>query len=180
MPADAERKKGNYLKPIYLIGAYGLKYAPRLSTHLSLPVLRARKEKDSVPFSPLEKPFRECRAALITTGGVHLKNQVPFDTASWQGDPTYREITSSVAASDLEIHHGHYDQGYAERDIDVLFPLDRLRELVGVGVLGSLARSHFGFMGFVMDHDELESRYAPEVAGKLLRDGVDLVILTPG
>ena len=31
------------------------------------------------PWNEMTKPVSECRLALITTGGVHLKSQVPFD-----------------------------------------------------------------------------------------------------
>ena len=32
---------------------------------------------DHVPFVRLRKPLRDCRLALVTTGGVHLRSQPP-------------------------------------------------------------------------------------------------------
>ena len=175
---QAGRMLMNVWKPVDKLGAYALKYAPRLTTRVSLPLLRARK--DTVPFTPFSKQFSESRAALVTTTGVHLRNQRPFDTASRAGDPTYREIPSSTPASELEIHHGHYDQADAEKDINVVFPIEIMRELAADGIIGSLAKTFYGFMGYVMKFEQLERKYSPEVAGKLLLDNVDLVILTPG
>lgn len=52
---------------------------------------------DDTPFTPLRKPLRECRFALITTGGVHLRDQPPYDMADPRGDPTYRSIPRTPA-----------------------------------------------------------------------------------
>lgn len=168
----------NIWKPIDVAGKYGLKYAPRLTSRLTLFLLKAMKE--TIPFTPFELNFPECRAALVTTTGVHLESQQPFDTGNRGGDPTYREIPSSIDASELMISHGHYDQADAEKDINVIFPIERMRELVEMGVLGSLASKFYAFMGFVLRYESLERKYAPEVAARLAGDSVDLAILTPG
>lgn len=143
-----------------------------------MPLLKIREK--TIPFSPFDKDLTLARAALVSTTGVHLRSQTPFDLASRRGDPTYREIPSSASVSDMVITHGHYDQADAERDLNVVFPIERLRELVDEGVLGSLAPTFFSFMGFVLDTKYLEETYAPEAAAKLSAEDVDLVILTPG
>ena len=47
------------------------------------------------------------------------------------------------------------------------------------GEIGSLAPTHYAFMGYQMNTDEWRERYAPEVAGRLRQEEVDAVFLTP-
>ena len=63
----------------------------------------------------------------------------------------------------------------------MIFPLDQFRDLVDLGVVGSMGPRNFGFMGHI-DADQvgiLNGRTAPEVAAKLRDDGVDFAFLTP-
>lgn len=136
---------------------------------------------DAIPFTRLVKPLANCRVALITTGGIHLPSQRPFDMENPDGDPSYREIPGDVALDSVTITHKYYDHRDADRDINVIFPLDHLRELVAQEVLGSIAPRHFGFMGHI-DQDLVEvlnRETAPDVAAKLRDDQVDFTLLTP-
>jgi D-proline reductase (dithiol) PrdB len=128
------------------------------------------------PFVRPEKSLDRSRLALVTTGGVHLPGQPRFDIDDPAGDCSYREIPTS--ASDLTWTHAYYrpDEG---SDLDAVFPLDTLRGLVGDGVVGELSRRHFSFMGAIHDQTPLVEDTAPEVAGKLVEDQVDVVLLTP-
>ena len=123
-----------------------------------------------------EKPLRESRLALVTTGGVHLPEQPRFDIDDPLGDCSYREIPAD--ARGLTWTHAYYapDRG---ADLDSVFPLWTLRGLVAEGVVGEINRRHFSFMGAIHDPGPLVGRTAPEVAGKLVEDGVDVVLLTP-
>ena len=58
-----------------------------------------------------------------------------------------------------------------------MFPLDRLRELAAEGVIGSVAATHYAFMG-ATDPVQMEP-YAREVASQLKSDAVDAVLLSP-
>ena len=128
------------------------------------------------PFVRPKKPLSECRVALVTTGGVHLPDQARFDIDDPAGDCSYREIPAG--ATELTWTHAYYrpDGG---TDLDSVFPLWTLRELVEEGVVGGLAPRHFSFMGAIHDPAPLAEETAPEVAGKLAADGVDAVLLTP-
>jgi D-proline reductase (dithiol) PrdB len=128
------------------------------------------------PFVRPEKSLDRSRLALVTTGGVHLPGQPRFDIDDPAGDCSYREIPTS--ASDLTWTHAYYrpDEG---SDLDAVFPLDTLRGLVGDGVVGELSGRHFSFMGAIHDPTPLVEDTAPEVAGKLVEDQVDVVLLTP-
>jgi D-proline reductase (dithiol) PrdB len=134
-----------------------------------------------IPFARLRKPLRAARVALLTTAGVHLRAQLPFDMVNPDGDPTYREIPGTVDVGELMITHKYYDHTDADADLNVVFPLAHFRDLVRKGVIGSLAPRHFGFMGHI-DQAEvacLNTKTAPEVAAKLRADGVDFAFLTP-
>ena len=128
------------------------------------------------PFVRPEKPLERSRLALVTTGGVHLPDQRRFDIDDFEGDCSYREIPTG--AEDLTWTHAYYrpDEG---SDLDAVFPLRTLRELVEDGLVGELGPRHFSFMGAIHDPTPLVDAPAPEVAGRLLEDGVDAALLTP-
>jgi D-proline reductase (dithiol) PrdB len=131
-----------------------------------------------IPFHPFNKQLSECKVALVTTAGVHVKDQKPFNTT--MGDWTYRKIPSYTDVNDLTISHSHYDKSEALKDINVVFPIERLQELAKQHVVGSVASNHYGFMGYIPYTKPLVNGTAVEVARKLANDGVDIVILTPG
>ena len=138
-------------------------------------------DESAIPFVRLNKPLSAARGVLITTGGIHLRAQLPFDMETSDGDPTYREIPGDVALDQITITHKYYDHRDADADLNVVFPLAHFCDLVGQGVLGSLAPRHFGFMGHIEGDlvTTLTQRSAPEVAAKLRADGVDFAFLTP-
>ncbi len=129
-----------------------------------------------VPFARPTKPLRESKLALVTTGGVHLLQQPRFDIDDPAGDCSYREIPSS--AQKLTWTHAYHrpDEG---SDLDAVFPLWTLRDLVSTGRVGSLNPRHFSFMGAIHETAPLSEKTAPEVADKLVEDGADAVLLTP-
>ena len=128
------------------------------------------------PFVRPKKPLDRSRLALVTTGGVHLPEQPRFDIDDPTGDCSYREIPTS--ANDLTWTHAYYrpDEG---SDLDAVFPLQTLLRLVGDGAVGALSERHFSFMGAIHDPTPLVESTAPEVAHKLAKDRVDVVLLTP-
>ena len=128
------------------------------------------------PFVRPEKPLRESRIALVTTGGVHLPEQPRFDIDDPAGDCSYREIPTGTR--ELTWTHAYHrpDEG---SDLDAVFPLWTLRGLVSTGDVGSLNPRHFSFMGAIHETAPLSEKTAPEVADKLLKDGADAVLLTP-
>ena len=140
--------------------------------------LAAGKSHEPCPFTPLGKELAQARVAMITTTGIYVEGQEPFDTEAALGDPTFRAIPSDVDVSRLRIAHTHFPHQRAEEDINVIFPLERLRELVDEKAIGSLAALHYSF-GFDLHVKELVDS-AREMAGALAEDGVDVVLLTPG
>ena len=49
-----------------------------------------------------------------------------------------------------------------------------------MGIIGTVAPMHFGFMGFIPDGRRLRDTTAPIVAERLLNQGTDAIVLTPG
>jgi D-proline reductase (dithiol) PrdB len=135
---------------------------------------------DEVPFVQLAKPLRACRLALVTTGGVHLRTQPPFDMGDSRGDPSFRAIPPDSPAEALTITHDYYDHRDAEQDLNILFPLALGRELAAQGHLGGLGTS-YSFMGHIEPPHvaTLLRRSAPEVAQRLRQEQIDAVLLTP-
>jgi D-proline reductase (dithiol) PrdB len=113
--------------------------------------------------------------ALVTTAGVHLRDQEPFDL---EGDNTWRIIPGDVEASQLMVTHEHYDHRDADEDINVVFPIDRLRELAAEGIIAGVSDKHLGFMGYTQQFRDLYDRAAPEIARVISRSQADGVILT--
>lgn len=139
-------------------------------------------EFDNVPWTPVTKLLDKSRIAIVTTAGVHHKYQTPFDMNDPDGDPSFMEIAITGEVSDLMITHDYYDHSDADRDINIVFPIERLKEFEAEGIIGKLAERHYGFMGHIQGRhvQSLIDHYAPEVARRLKRDKVDFVLLTPG
>lgn len=134
-----------------------------------------------VPFTPYERELSRATVALVSAGGVHLKSQEPFNIADDLGDMTFRIIDGDVQASDLMVTHHHYDHADADRDINVVFPIDPLRALVREGFIGEVARLHIGYLGFTMQLKQMYEEVAPQIAEEIEKKSrADVVVLTGG
>ncbi|MFQ5702592.1 MAG: glycine/sarcosine/betaine reductase selenoprotein B family protein [Gemmatimonadales bacterium] len=147
--------------------------------------LKGKRWEDAIPSPGLAKPGRplaEAKVGLLTSAGVHLHTQEPFDMINPEGDATYRVIPEDVAVTDLRITHDYYDHGAADRDVNCVFPLERLREMAREGILGATAPRHVGFMGHILgsERGKLVARSAGEIAELFAADGVDIVLASPG
>jgi D-proline reductase (dithiol) PrdB len=131
----------------------------------------------STPFSLPKRPLDRARLAIVTSAGLHLRDDKPFSN----GDPTFRAIPSTVAASELLQSHTSigFDRTAVLEDINVVFPIDRLREMQAAGKVGEFASTFYSFMGAQRDVSKIREQTAPVVAELLLEDGVDVVLLTP-
>ncbi|MHB9150731.1 MAG: glycine/sarcosine/betaine reductase selenoprotein B family protein [Thermoleophilia bacterium] len=137
--------------------------------------------EDETPWAPFATRLTEARVALVTTGGLYLPPDPPFDVDAPLGDPSFRMIPPNVALSDLLIAHTHYGHQRADRDRNVVFPLDRLREMAADGVIGGLGPRAYSF-GFTVQTEQLidpGAGSAHELARLLAEDGVDAVLFAP-
>ena len=115
--------------------------------------------------------------AIATAAGVHHKDDKRFNLA---GDFTFRVIKDTMPSSELMVSHGGYDNGDVNKDINCMFPIDRLHELAKDGVIKGVAPVHFGFMGGGGNQEKFKNETGPEIARQLKEEGVDAVILTAG
>jgi D-proline reductase (dithiol) PrdB len=141
-----------------------------------------RWESGDIPWTSLKKPLNESTVAVVTTAGVHRKDQRPFNMNDPNGDPAYREVGSDIPVNELMITHDYYDHTDADKDINIVYPVTRLKELVAEGIIGNVAKTNYSFMGHIDGPHlyTLMSVTAPEVSSHLYRQGVDCVLLTPG
>lgn len=137
---------------------------------------------EGIPWTPFVKGLSICKVAIVTTAGVHLKSQKPFDMEDKEGDPTFREVPRDVPKSSLTITHKYYDHTDADKDINIIFPIDRLFEMKERGEIGGVAELSYSFMGHILGRhtNTLVEETAPEVATRLKNAGIDVVLLTPG
>ena len=134
---------------------------------------------DDVPWTSYKGRPSEQTFALITSGGLYLKDrQPPFDTVSIHGDTSFREIPKSVRQQDLGIAHAHYDHTLAEQDINVIFPIQRFLELENEGIIGKVAETHYSF-SYVNDVVTLVTETVPRVISRIVAEGVDILFLVP-
>ncbi len=140
---------------------------------------------EAIPWTPVSKPLAESKVALLSTAGLSMKGDEPFDMEMerrnpMRGDPSWRQLAFDVAATDIEANHLHIDTGYLLRDLNVALPTERLAELVAQGVVGSVADHHYSTMGYQgNDTSELEQVSAPAIAEAMKSDSVDLALLAP-
>jgi len=137
------------------------------------------RKDDAVPLAPLRVPLSEARISFVSSSGVQPKGTLPFDNTHPVGDFSFRRVPSTSTAADLEIHQIKYPTHGALEDINVLYPLDRLREFVAEGRVGGLTRDFFSFIGYNMDPPRFESETAEAIADAVQADGADAVLLAP-
>lgn len=138
-------------------------------------------ESDTTPWTPFSTPLAHSKLALVTTAGLHLRDDVPFLSDPKGGDSSYRIIPSTAKATDILQSHVSigFDHTAFYRDMNVTFPLDRLQELAERGVIGSVAPYAYSFMGAIRNPRRLIEDSGPEVAKRLQDEGAEVVLLTP-
>src|SRR5438552_14638141 len=134
-----------------------------------------------VPFSIFVLDLSKSKIAIVTAGGMLLIDQESFNIADELGDRTYREIPPDVDSSQLMVTHHHYDHSDADEDINVVFPIDVLRDLEAEGFIGGIAKRHIGYMGYTMQLKAMYEGTAREIANEIDKGSrADAVILTGG
>lgn len=129
---------------------------------------------DQTPFVTGVTP-ETARIAIVSTAGLHRRSDRPFAL----GEAGYRVLPVDVDASDLLMSHvsTNFDRTGFQLDINMVLPLDRLKELAGQGVIGSVADYHYSFMG-ATDPMPMEQE-ARSLAGILKQEQVDSILLVP-
>ena len=129
---------------------------------------------DTTPFVTGPK-LAERRVAIVSSAALIRRGDRPFDFGSGE----YRAVPGHWDTADILMSHvsiNHDRNGY-RRDLNVLYPIDRLRELAAEGIIGSVAGTHFSVMGSTDPAEMVES--ADGIAAALHADRVNAVVLCP-
>jgi len=136
---------------------------------------------DPVPWTALTRPLSEARLALVSSAGLYRNGvDAPFARRPG-GDASVRWIPSDVPAQSLAIGQTSeaFDRTALEQDRNEAWPVDRLGEAVGEGLIGALNHRHVSFNGSITAPGRLVHRTAPVVATALRADAVDVALLVP-
>lgn len=160
-----------------------------LRTQVPSPV---RPDLPDAPFAPLQKPLHEATIALFSSGAIHRDDQPPFYPASMTYEEAVRNdrsalervaslrvIPADTPEERLRASHVAYDIRAAQKDINVMFPLTRFRELAQQGVIGAVAKNNYSFQGLT-NIPRLRDETSPQWAQMLKDAHVDAVFLTAG
>lgn len=133
---------------------------------------------DTVEAGPwlTSKPLSECTVAVVSTAGLHRRDDRPFAF----GALDYRLIAGDEDPASLVMSHvsTNFDRSALQQDLNVCFPMDRLRELADSGKIAGLAQWHYSFMGAIANPVTLEAM-GEEVGRLLAADGVGVALLIP-
>jgi D-proline reductase (dithiol) PrdB len=137
-----------------------------------------------IPWAAPRRPLAESTIALVSTAGLALSEDIPFDREAerrdpWWGDPSFRMIPREATGKEVKAHHLHVDLGPVEADLDCVFPLGRLGELERGGEIGRSAPTHYSFMGYTLRPRSLLTQSVPAMIARMRAEGVDLVLLVP-
>jgi len=150
---------------------------------MSLTAIKGLQSEIYVPitpppvWTPVTKEIKDMTVALVTAAGVHMKKDKRFNLA---GDTTYRVVPNDGGTDNMMVSHGGYDNADVNKDINCMFPVDRLNELVAEGYIKAAAPNHYTFMGGGGNQDVFTNQTGPEIAELLKKEGVDAAILTGG
>jgi D-proline reductase (dithiol) PrdB len=136
---------------------------------------------DPVPWTRLSKPLNQSRVALVSSAGFVAPGQPPFDHQVRGGDVSFRQIPAELPARELREFHrsDSFNHDGLKADANLGFPIDRLRDLQQSGRIGQVNHRHLSFMGSITAPGRLVKQTAPEAAGWLADDQVDVALLVP-
>src|SRR5438552_13755073 len=93
--------------------------------------------RSCIPYTPLKRDLKECRIALVSTSGAYVEGMQPFG----DNDLSFRLIPSDTDTKKIRFVPGHFDTSKGAQDPNIMFPLDRLRELWSNGEISGLTEN---------------------------------------
>jgi hypothetical protein len=140
--------------------------------------------KAYIPWTPMKKPLSQTTIALVTSAGINLKTDPPFDMErekreTFWGDRSYRIIPKGTTENDIDVNHLHINTKYIKKDINVMLPLSRMVEFEQEGIIGQLAPSSFSFYGYQWENTDFLKEAVEPISKKMVDERVEAVLLTP-
>jgi len=140
--------------------------------------------KDYIPWTPMKKPLNQTTIALVTSAGISLKTDPPFDMERekrepiW-GDRSYRSIPRGTTEKDINVNHLHINTNWIKQDINVILPLARMAEFEKEKVIGRLAPMAYSFYGFQWQNTDFLKEAIEPISTRMKSEGVEAVLMTP-
>lgn len=131
--------------------------------------------RSCIPYTPLKRPLNECRVALVSTSGAYVEGTPPFT----DNDLSFRLIPNDTDTKTIRFVPGHFDPSKGAEDANIMFPLDRLRELVTSAEIAKLAEHHIS-MGLTTELRKLKEVVSWEIADAVMKLRPNVVVLTGG
>jgi D-proline reductase (dithiol) PrdB len=156
---------------------------PSLSAWIQI-FIRDREFNGMIPWTPMSKPLSRTTLSLVTSAGISLRTDPPFDMerekreAIW-GDRSYRSIPRGTTEKEIDVNHLHINTTYIKQDINVMLPLARMAEFEKEGIIGRLAPTSYSFYGFQWENTEFLKEAIAPISRKMKLEGVGAVLLTP-
>jgi D-proline reductase (dithiol) PrdB len=129
---------------------------------------------DTTPFVS-GPPLAERRVAIVSSAALIRRGDTPFPF----GSAEVRFLPDDVPLNDLLISHVsiNFDRSGYQRDVNTVYPIERLRQLATQGVIGSVAPTHYTVMGST-EPSTMEGA-ADQISGQLRQERVNAVLLSP-
>lgn len=124
----------------------------------------------------LVSPLASARIALLTSAALRTPAQPAFVPPE---DTSYRLIAAEPYSTDLVMDHRSPLGLNPREDPEIVFPRAALIALAQRGVIGSVASTHFSFVGGTRNHYGIEKELAPTLAVELKKENVELALLVP-
>jgi D-proline reductase (dithiol) PrdB len=140
--------------------------------------------KGAIPWTPMSKPLSQTAIALVTSAGISLKSDPPFNMERekreplW-GDRSFRTIPRETTERDIEVNHLHINTTYIKQDINVILPLARMAEFERERTIGRLAPTAYSFYGFQWQNTDFLKEAIEPISKKMKVEDVEAVLLTP-
>ena len=140
--------------------------------------------KGTIPWTPMSKPLNQTTLALVTSAGISLKTDPPFDMEREKKDPlwgdrSFRAIPRGTTEKEIDVNHLHINTNLVKQDINVILPLARMAEFEKEKIIGRLAPTAYSFYGFQWQNTDF-LKEAIEPISKMMKDEkVEAVLLTP-
>src|SRR5262249_42014629 len=139
---------------------------------------RGEMSRRCVPYAPFDRDLAEATIGIVGTTGIYAKSEAAFPTED-PGSIEFRSVGADAPLADLAIAHHHYDHSEADRDPNIVFPLETLRELARDGVIAAPAAKHFS-LGFTTRLRELYEQTFPQLVREVERSRADAVLVVAG
>jgi len=138
----------------------------------------------SIPWTPMSKPLSQTTIALVTSAGISLKSDPPFDMERekreplW-GDRSFRMIPRGTTEKDIDVNHLHINTTHIKKDINVILPLARMAEFEREKIIGCLSPTAYSFYGFQWQNNDFLKEAIEPISKHMKSENVEAVLLTP-